>query len=139
MRGRTLVNGKSIKPPRERKARGTKARKKEKERKKLVQYLKSRGQPLPIGIEISIRDPEKNPPEAEREALLPHISLGEKLNELRPPEICVLGQAETEVGEAESLEPSDSEPVSDEIESIEGSSGAASRSKISSGSLRKKI
>ena len=132
-------------------ARGAKARKEEKERKKLVQYLKSRGQPLLIGGEISIRDPEKNPTEAERVALLPHISLVEKLNELRPPEVSVLGQVETKVGEeekraevvfttealeeapdepAEGWEAIDSEPVSDEIESIEDSTDAASRSSI---------
>ena len=39
---------------------------------------------VPIRIEISIRDPEKNPNEEEREALLSNISLLERFIELRP-------------------------------------------------------
>ena len=66
-------------------ARGVLARKEEKIRKKTHADLLSRGEFLPIGIEIPIRDPEKNPTKEEQEALLPHISLIEKLNELRPP------------------------------------------------------
>lgn len=45
----------------------------------------SREELLLIGIEISIRDPEKNPTKEEQEVLLLHISPIEKLNELCPP------------------------------------------------------
>lgn len=89
------------------KDQGIKARKEEKNRKKLMQDLKSRGEDLPIGIDIPIRDPEKNPTDAElvaqQDSLRPHISLTEKLNELCPPTSSaarsVLGQEEERVEE----------------------------------------
>ena len=47
----------------------------------LVQGYLIRGEKPPIGIDIPILDPEKNPTDADLEALLPHPSLFEALNE----------------------------------------------------------
>ena len=70
------------KAKKELKAQGVQARKNEKNRKKRLQEFLVRGEELSIGIDVPIPDPEKNPSDADLEALLPHPSLLEALNEL---------------------------------------------------------
>lgn len=152
----TAITREVNKAKKELKARGVIARREERERKKAIQGYISRGELLPIGIEVEICDPEKNPTEAEQDTLLPNISLVEKLNSLRPPTISVLGQRETvepeeiddeEEGEIDVVtevvdegpdevlgdwEDSDSELESDEVESIADSTDVESRSSMDS-------
>jgi len=67
--------------------KGIDARKAERERKKAVFELETRGEFLPIELCTPIRDPEKNPTAEELESLQPHPSLIQALEALRPPPI----------------------------------------------------
>ena len=62
------------------KAQGIQARKNEKKRKKCLQRFLARGEKLPVGMDIPIFDPEKNPSDADLEVLLPHLFLIEALD-----------------------------------------------------------
>jgi hypothetical protein len=63
-------------------ARGVVARKEEKARKAAVAELAARGEIIPFHLAIPIREPDKNPTQEEREALIAHPSLQQALNEL---------------------------------------------------------
>lgn len=77
----------------------------------------SRGEKLPIGIDVPIRDPEKNLTDEELETLQPNISLVEQLNELRPPVPLtarpILGQVQ---GGVKGEEKMSEDEVDDEVE-----------------------
>jgi hypothetical protein len=72
------------------KDKGIAARKAEKARKLALEELQSRGEFPPTEMLIPIRDPEKNPTEAEKESLLPHPSLIQALDALCPPDDNIL-------------------------------------------------
>ena len=81
---KTAIQQQTSKATKDLKARGVLAHKEEKIRKKKYVDLLSRGEVLPVGIDIPIWDPEKNLTQAEQEAFLPHIFLVERLNKLCP-------------------------------------------------------
>ena len=81
-KAQTVINCYVNKAKKKLKTRGIQARKDEKNRKKRLQQFLIRGKELPIGIEIPILDPEKEPSTANLEALLPHPSLVEALEAL---------------------------------------------------------
>jgi hypothetical protein len=77
--------------------RGVAARKAEKARKVSVWELTTKGELIPEELTIPIRDPEKDPTKEEKEALKPHPSLVQALNELRPLDDIDLDSEEDEV------------------------------------------
>lgn len=68
-KAKTAIKRQVNKAKKELKAQGVIVCREEKNRKKLIQSYLSQGESLPIGIEIPICDPEKEPTEAEQDAL----------------------------------------------------------------------
>ena len=79
-KAQTAINCYVNKAKNELKARGIQACKEEKACKKRLQEFLSRGEELPIGINIPVLDPEKPPSDADLEVFLPHPSLLEALD-----------------------------------------------------------
>ena len=63
---------------------GVASRKEEEPHKLAVQELEAKGEPVPDALRVPIRDPEKNPTAEELEALPPHPSVIQALDDLRP-------------------------------------------------------
>jgi hypothetical protein len=81
------VNDAVKKAQKELNRKGIDARKAERQRKKAVLELETRGEFIPLALCTPIRDPKKNPTAEELESLQPHPSLIQALNALRPPPI----------------------------------------------------